>query len=123
MTIERIQLGRIGENAAVAFLERHGFNILQRNFRNKLGEIDIIARDGDTICFIEVKSRKTDAFGSPFESVTRAKQRKIIHVALSYLKSRGRCEANVRFDVISVILGDEEECPRVEIIKNAFEAN
>ena len=123
MTTQRIQLGQVGEKAAVAFLERHGFNVLKRNFRNKLGEIDIIAKDGDTICFIEVKTRKTDAFGSPFESVTKAKQRKIIHVALSYLKSHGRCEMNVRFDVVSVILGDEEEGPRVEIIKNAFEAN
>ncbi|MCK5013529.1 MAG: YraN family protein [Candidatus Omnitrophica bacterium] len=122
MTIQKIQLGQIGEDAAIAFLERQGYHVLERNFRNKLGEIDIVAKDGDTICFIEVKTRKTDAFGSPFESVTKAKQRKIIFVALSYLKSQGREEANVRFDVVSVILGDEED-PQVEIIKNAFEAN
>ena len=122
MTTQKIQLGQIGEKTAVAFLERHGFHVLQRNFRNKLGEIDIVAKDGDTICFIEVKTRKTDAFGSPLESVTTAKQRKIIHVALSYLKVQGRDETNVRFDVVSVILGDEEG-PQVEIIKNAFEAN
>ena len=122
MTTQRIQVGQIGEKAAVAFLEHRGFHVLQRNFRNKLGEIDIVAKDGDTICFIEVKTRKTDAFGSPLESITAAKQRKIIHVALSYLKSQGRVEANVRFDVVSVILGDEEG-PQVEVIKNAFEAN
>jgi putative endonuclease len=122
MTTHKIQLGQIGEKAAVAFLERQGYGILQCNFRNKLGEIDIVAKDKDTLCFIEVKTRKTDAFGSPFESVTKVKQRKIIHVALSYLKAQGRSEANVRFDVVSVIAGDEEG-PQVEIIKNAFEAN
>ncbi|MCK5179180.1 MAG: YraN family protein [Candidatus Omnitrophica bacterium] len=122
MTIQRSQLGRAGEDVAVMFLEREGYHILRRNFRNKLGEIDIIAKDHDTVCFIEVKTRKSDAFGSPFESVTKAKQRKIIYVALSYLKMQGRDEANVRFDVVSVILGDEDG-PQVEIITNAFEAN
>ena len=122
MTTHRIQLGQMGEKTAVVFLEQQGYHILERNFRNKLGEIDIVAKDGDTICFIEVKTRKTDAFGSPLESVTMSKQRKIIHVALSYLNDQGRCEANVRFDVVSVIMGDEED-PQVEIIKNAFEAN
>lgn len=122
MTTQRSQLGQAGEDAAVTFLEREGYHILRRNFRNKLGEIDIIAKDHDTVCFIEVKTRKSDAFGSPFESVTKAKQRKIIYVALSYLKMQGRNEANVRFDVVSVILGDEDG-PQVEIIINAFEAN
>ena len=122
MTTQKSQLGQVGENTAVDFLENHGYHVLRRNFRNKLGEIDIIAKDGDTICFIEVKTRRTDTFGSPLESVTAAKQRKIIHVALSYLKNQGRSEANARFDVVSVTLGDEES-PQVEIVKNAFEAN
>ncbi|MBN1870317.1 MAG: YraN family protein [Candidatus Omnitrophica bacterium] len=122
MTNKKIQLGQMGEEAAVAFLEREGYHILQRNFRNPLGEIDIIAKEGDTICFIEVKTRKTDAFGSPLESITKAKQRKIMHVALSYLKGRERIEANARFDVVSVFLNDEEP-PRVSILKNAFEVN
>ena len=122
MTTQRIQLGQAGEDAAVVFLEREGYQILRRNFRNKFGEIDIIAKDRDTVCFIEVKTRKSEAYGLPFESVTKSKQRKIIYVALSYLNAQGREEANVRFDVVSVILGDEEG-PQIEIIKNAFEAN
>lgn len=122
MSKEKIHLGRDGEKAAIAFLEGQGYQILQKNFRNKLGEIDIIAKDGDTICFVEVKSRKSEAFGSPYESVTKAKQRKIIHVALSYLRDQGRSENNVRFDVVSVILKDDED-PQVDMIKNAFEAN
>ncbi|MCK4881833.1 MAG: YraN family protein [Candidatus Omnitrophica bacterium] len=122
MTTQRTQLGQAGEDAAVAFLEHEGYQILRRNFRNKFGEIDIIAKDRDTVCFVEVKTRTSEAYGSPFESVTKAKQRKIIYVALSYLSAQRREETNVRFDVVSVILGDEEG-PQVEIIKNAFEAN
>ena len=122
MTTQKIKLGQIGEEAAVAFLKRQGYHILERNFRNKLGEIDIIAKDDDMICFVEVKTRKSEAFGSPFESVTATKQRKIIHVALSYLKAKGREESKARFDVVAVFL--EEGSPeRIEIIKNAFDAN
>ncbi len=122
VTIQRIKLGQIGEEAAVAFLKRQGYHILERNFRNSLGEIDIIAKDDDTVCFIEVKTRKNEAFGSPFESVTANKQRKIIHVALSYLKAKGREESNARFDVVAVFL--EGEGPeRIEIIKNAFDVS
>ncbi|MCK4881465.1 MAG: YraN family protein, partial [Candidatus Omnitrophica bacterium] len=101
MTTQRTQLGQAGEDAAVAFLEREGYQILRRNFRNKFGEIDIIAKDRDTVCFVEVKTRTSEAYGSPFESVTKSKQRKIIYVALSYLNAQGREEANVRFDVVS----------------------
>jgi len=122
MTIERIKSGQVGEECAVEFLTRHGYQILERNFRNRLGEIDIIAQDGEAICFIEVKTRKTNAFGSPFESVTLAKQHKIIQVALSYLKFKGKEEAQARFDVIAVFLREKQN-PRVEILKNAFEVN
>ncbi|HQP10182.1 MAG TPA: YraN family protein [Candidatus Omnitrophota bacterium] len=122
MINRKIKLGQAGEQEAVTFLERQGYRILERNFRNPLGEIDIIAKEGDTICFIEVKTRSSQAFGSPFESVTPAKQRKIIHVALSYLKSKGREESKARFDVIAVCL--EQEGPgRIEMIKNAFETD
>jgi len=120
MTRQRIQLGQIGEEAAAAFLQRRGYHILERNFRNQWGEVDIIAKDKDTICFIEVKTRRTENFGAPFESVTRAKQRKLTHVALGYLKARESNEGNARFDVVSVLLKEDED-PRIEIIKNAFD--
>ena len=120
MTVQRIKFGQIGEEAVVCLLERQGCQILERNFRNRLGEIDIIARDKETICFVEVKTRRTEAFGSPFESVTPAKQRKIIQVALSYLKFKRQEGAAVRFDVAAVLLAGEQ-CEDVEILKNAFE--
>jgi len=120
--MQRIKLGQIGEEAAIAFLEHQGFSILEKNFQNKLGEIDIIAQDGDVICFIEVKTRKTSAFGSPFESVTPAKQRQIIRVAVSYLKFKGKSDMQARFDVIAVFLEDGR-AQKVEIIKNAFECS
>ena len=122
MTKRRNQLGRAGEEAAIAYLERDGYQILHKNFRNRYGEIDLIAKDGDTLCFIEVKTRRTDSYGSPFESVTRAKQRKIVYVAMSYLTACGSLEVNARFDVVAVTVGDEDG-PQVEVIKNAFEAN
>ncbi len=122
MTFQRIKLGQGGEETAVAFLERQGCRILEQNFKNKIGEIDIVAQDGDTICFVEVKTRKTGSCGSPFESVTPAKQRKIARVASSYLKFKGKSDMQARFDVIAVFL--EEGChPRVEMIENAFEAS
>lgn len=122
MTLQKIELGSIGEEAAVLFLEKQGYRIVEQNFRNRLGEIDIIAYDGDTICFIEVKTRNSDKFGSPFESVTIAKQRKIARVALSYLKFKGKYDAKARFDVIAIIV-EESSCQNIEIIKNAFEAS
>jgi len=122
MTLHKIHLGQIGEEAAISFLEKQGYKIVEQNFRNQLGEIDIIANDGDTICFIEVKTRNSDIFGSPFESVTVAKQRKIARVALSYLKVTGKHDEKARFDVIAVFV-EGERCQNVEIIKNAFESH
>lgn len=120
VTIQKIQLGRIGEEAAADFLKQHGYVIIERNFSNYLGEIDIIATDGDVLCFVEVKTRNSDRLGSPFEAVPLAKQRKIGRVALSYLQYKGLSDKKARFDVIAVIVNDQ--CaPSVEIIKNAFE--
>ena len=122
MITQKIKRGQVGEEAAVAFLKRNGYAILELNYRNQLGEIDIIARDGDTICFVEVKARRSVTFGSPFESVTLSKQRKLALVAISYLKAKRNVEVKARFDVIAVFL-ERERCRQVEIIKNAFEVN
>jgi putative endonuclease len=122
MTFQKIKQGKIGEVAAAAFLQRQGYQILERNFRNALGEIDIIALDGDTICFVEVKTRRSDAFGSPLESVTPAKRKKLVRVAQSYLKLNKNSEAKARFDVIAVFC-EGARCRQVEVVKNAFEEN
>ncbi len=114
-------LGNYGEEYACRYLQDKGYKILERNFRNKLGEIDLIAQDAQTICFIEVKTRKSLHCGQPYESVHPYKQRKMAKVALSYLKYRYRTvEILSRFDVISIYY-PAEGAPKVEHIVNAFD--
>jgi putative endonuclease len=116
----RLSLGRFGENAAVAYLERNGYRILARGFRFLRGEIDIIARDGGTIVFLEVKTRAGAGFGPPEESVTASKQRRIRRMAEGFLmKGRIRPDTPCRFDVISLRVGDDG-VPEVRHIKDAF---
>ena len=114
-------LGHYGEEHACRFLQAKGYKILQRNFRNKLGEIDLIAQQGKVICFVEVKTRKSLHYGAPFEAVHSTKQYKIVQVALSYLKYRFRTiEVLSRFDVISIYRNPQGQ-PMVEHIVNAFD--
>jgi putative endonuclease len=100
-------------------LKQNGYKILEQNYRNQLGEIDIIAREKKTLVFVEVKSRKSVRYGSPKWAVTPRKQRQISMVALSYLKSSGQSHAHARFDVVTVIAN--RDGLQIEIIKNAFE--
>ena len=100
-------------------LAREGYRILERNYRVKGGEIDIIAREGDTLAFVEVKARRSDRFGAPGEAVNFAKQKKICRVAQCYLKAKGVESLNARFDVVSIRY--RKTGPEVEIIRNAFE--
>ena len=114
-------LGNSGEAEAVKYLKKMKYKILELNFRNKLGEIDIIAEDKGTIVFIEVKTRQTISFGSPKEAITKNKQRNISMVALSWLKAKKKSDVKARFDVISIIFN--KKVLDVELIKNAFELN
>ncbi len=97
-------LGPWGEKEAVRYLTGRGYEILERGFRMFRGEIDIIARQADTIVFVEVKARAGSEFGSPFESVTRAKQNQLRKIARGYLMRRGLLEEHTacRFDVLSL---------------------
>lgn len=95
-------LGVSGEDVAVEYLRKNGYTILKRNYKTPLGEADIIARDKDTIIFIEVKARSSDAFGQPFEAVNHRKQEKLKKIALYYLK-HNKIELPVRFDIVSII--------------------
>jgi putative endonuclease len=107
------------ERTAARALERAGYRILERNFRARAGEIDVVAEEGEVLCFVEVKGRRSVAFGAPAESVTAEKQRRLIRAARAWLaKSRGP-ERTCRFDVVSVseVLGGE---PEIEIIRDAF---
>ncbi len=115
----RRHTGESGESIAVRFLKKKGYEIIEQNYRCKLGEIDIIARDGRVLAFVEVKARRTGDFGGPKWAVTPRKQRKISMVALKYLKETEQMGKKARFDVVAIRLlpGD----PDVEIIKNAFD--
>lgn len=112
------QFGADSEFMAVTFLKENGYKIIERNYRTKIGEIDIIAKDGDTIVFIEVKARKSSAY-NPKEAVTSSKKRKISMVALYYLKSTRQINKRARFDVVAI--DSAKKSGAVEIIKNAFE--
>jgi len=115
---ERQEFGKRGEAVAVDFLEQQGYQILERNFRSRLGEIDIIAKDKDTIVFVEVKTKKSGRHLHPKYSVTRQKQKKISMVALYYLKTLKQSGGRARFDVVTIV---SETPPKIELIKNAFE--
>ena len=108
-------LGRKGEAVAEARMRREGYRILERNYRNAYGEIDLIAVEGETLVFVEVKSRRTGTYGPPEMAVDRKKQRRISRAALGYLTARGGASRPCRFDVVSV-QGDA-----VDLIRNAFE--
>lgn len=111
------QIGNEYEQRAVDYLITNGFCILERNYRNRYGEIDIIAKDGSYLVFIEVKYRRTLEEGHPTEAVNVNKMRRITRTAMSYIAMKRISENTpMRFDVIS-ILGDE-----IELYKNAFEA-
>lgn len=114
----KIGTGQTGEDLAVCYLENQGYTIVERNYRKRIGEIDIIARDGECLVFIEVKTRSNRRFGSPFDAVDFRKQQQISRVALAFMTQHRFGEVPVRFDVIGVHL---EESIRVELIKNAFE--
>ncbi len=115
-------LGSHGESLAREHLCSLGYRILEENFRNKLGEIDLIAQDGKTICFVEVKTRQSLGQGQPYEAVTPWKIRKLTQMAAFYLKLKYHSlDVLSRFDVISIVQ-DKENPPHINHIKNAFDA-
>ena len=121
MSIKRINLGKNGEEVAASYLRGKGMRILVRNFRDKSGEIDIIAKDRDTYVFVEVKTRRTDHFGTPEESVTHRKQQQIIRVARSYLAKHQLFEAPARFDVVAILINSG--VPQINHLVSAFDAD
>ena len=108
MTAERRKLGERGEDAAVAFLERSGFTIVERNWRCQNGEIDIVALDGTVLVLCEVKTRRTVAKGTPEDAVTPAKQRRYGKLAAAYLQASSLENVSVRFDVITLLVIAED---------------
>jgi len=117
-----ISVGRLGEEIAAAFLTARGYRILERNFRCKGGEVDIIVRDpaDSSLVFVEVKARRGLSYGVPQLAVTPFKQRQISKAALTWLSKNRLHDTNARFDVIAILL-DEGGRHKVEHIPNAFE--
>lgn len=122
MSHNRRILGQSGESAAVDFLRRQGYTILETNFTTKSGEIDIVAAIDDILVFTEVKTRKSTFLASPLSAVTSKKQRQISKVALGYLKLHKLFDNDARFDVIAIQL-QRSGPPRIEHIENAFDLN
>jgi putative endonuclease len=102
MTIARQNLGKLGETVAIEELTRRGYAILARRYRTARGEIDIVAQDGDTIVFVEVKARETPDAGLAAEAVTREKQRRLGAMANDYLARRNVTDRPCRFDVVAI---------------------
>jgi putative endonuclease len=117
----RHALGAQAERLAADHLERRGYRVIDRNYRYRGGELDLVARDGDTLVFVEVRARRSAAHGAPFETVGREKQRRVARTAEHWLVTHGLTRAFARFDVVSVLL-PEGGPPSVEIIVNAFES-
>ena len=118
--MDTTKLGRQGEEAAAVFLKEAGYEILARNFRTPRGEIDIVAGTGQTVAFIEVKTRRTRRFGRPAAAVDYRKQQKIIQSARWFLRQRHLDGCLCRFDVIEVYFADGGG--RLRHIRGAFEA-
>ncbi len=112
-------LGRRGEELAARHLEQQGYRILARNYRRRFGEIDIIARHRGQLVFIEVKTRQSTRFGSPFAAVDRRKQHQLVRVATDYIARHHLEDEVARFDVVAVTRGRDGRI-RVEVLEDAF---
>ncbi len=111
--------GDLGEWIAADFLERLGYRIIQRNYEfGRVGEIDIIAQDGDVLVFCEVKTRTNDRYGDPEYALTRRKQEQVRYLAKAYLYQHGIDEQECRFDVVAIRFGGA--CPKIDYFKGAF---
>ena len=118
-------LGNRGERKAERYLKKKGLRIVERGYRNHIGEIDLVAVDQKsrprTIVFVEVKTRQSDQKGQPADAVDDRKQRQISHTALVYLKENDLLECRYRFDIVGLIWPDEQSAPEISHLVNAFE--
>ncbi|BCJ85236.1 YraN family protein [Effusibacillus dendaii] len=120
MKDQRLQTGRQGEQLAKRYLESQGWHIVATNWRCRAGEIDIVAQDGNCLVFVEVRTRTSNRFGSPSESVDWRKQKKIRQVASIFLSMNTVCVSRIRFDMISIRMVENGQTPALEHIENAF---
>ena len=121
MSVARQALGKLGEDLASRELERRGYVIVARRYRRRGGELDIVARDGPTLVFIEVKAREGHDFGPGSEAVDSRKRHRITIVALDYMARHHLADCPCRFDVVSILWQGNE--PIIEVYENAFDAS
>lgn len=119
----RKPLGRRGEEEAALDLTRRGLAIVDRNVRSRLGEIDLVARDGQTVVFVEVKSRRGSGGDPPEAAVTREKRRRLTRLALGYLKMKRLGDVPCRFDVVAVTFDDQDRVSGIRHLPGAFSAD
>ncbi len=119
---DRRARGREAEALAAAFLEERGLEILARNHATRQGEVDLVAREGAVLCFVEVRSRTSEAQGGPEETVSGAKARRVVAAATDWATRNGALDREIRFDVVAVTLLDGAP-PRLEHFRGAFDAD
>ena len=117
--MQKKELGKKGEELAFRFLKKRGYRIIEKNYSCKMGEMDLIATEKDTLVFIEVKTRTSTLFGPPQLAVNSSKQRQLSKVALNFLKEKNLEDVRARFDVVAILVGPKGE--EIELIKDAFE--
>ena len=120
VSFQRIDMGIAGEDLACEALQKRGYEIIARRYRVQTGEIDIIAHDGATLVFVEVKAKASHEFGSAAEAVTPGKQRKLVRLAHEYVARHGIRDRPCRFDVVAIHF--DTGTPEIEILQNAFDA-
>ena len=113
-------LGPLGESWAKTYLERRGYRILEMNFHCVLGEIDLVAEEAGELVFVEVKTRRSTAFGYPEEQLSSSKKRRLVKLAQWYLKRYRRKERPARFDVVAILMTKEGKIAETTLIPNAF---
>lgn len=117
-----VSLGERGERAAARFLRRTGYHIVARHHRERFGEIDLIATDGQAIIFVEVKTRRSGQYDHPAEAVNRQKQRRVTRAAMAYMKRHHLLNTAARFDIVAVTWPDHVRRPSIEHFPGAFDA-
>lgn len=119
MTRERLDLGKWGEDLALKKVKKLGYKCIARNYRCPVGEVDLIAKDGDTLVFIEIKTRRGRSLGYAKEAVNQRKRRQLSKVALAFMKANGCSETRARFDV--VVINHDGVSQEIEVVRNAFD--
>ncbi len=119
--MNRQEVGKLGEKAARKFLKKRGYRIREVGFRCPRGEIDIIAQQKDYLVFVEVRTKSNLDFGTPEESITQAKKKKLVALALTYTNTHQNLPSLWRIDVVAIELDDKGKLKRIELIENAIE--